>query len=205
MATEWPSTSNAYVTEADDDPENGEEDDDADGLYGDSGSDRTTDQGQDSLMNEFGIRFLTWFYEMLNNLATTEDFGPQHFFGNCIFRLRCGSTPEKSVEIAVEGGLAVANRLKEFVLHEKLAFQPNLLSRIGFQATQEPHGAILVKSNGTAHRRPGDDTGHTVLLGPYEQAFLVVEDPQTKTWKIQQTMLAIKAEIAVSNLSIGSG
>jgi len=177
-----------------------EDDDDEEEDTGAQSSQESTP----AIILEFAQKFLDWFYNLLNNIQNGDDFGAQHFYGNCLLRLRCGTAKGQSAEVEVDGSMNVAQRFQQFVLSQRLIFQPNLRLPNGFQAVQESHGAVLLKCNGTVHRRPPDTTGQLAVLGPYEQTFLVMEDPESKTWKIQQTLLMINAEISLSTLSIGT-
>lgn len=59
----------------------------------------------------------------------------------------------------------------------------------GVKSQSSPHGAIKVLACGTLHAPPQR------MLGAFEQAFLLVQDPMTPdNWKIKFTELRLKAQ-----------
>ena len=129
---------------------------------------------------DFGHKFASWFYNMLNsqnqqmNVSSPMDFGPQHFWSDAVLLIKAVR------EEAVSGAAEIAERLLHF-MKEGLYFHANLND--GVATESESHGLICVIVHGTVHKEQ-------CCLGPFEQAFILLQDPSNNdNWKIRKISL----------------
>lgn len=129
--------------------------------------------------------FLHWFYDLLT--VNSQNFGPQHFFDNATMKLCCGVEPNLLIQEKI-GSADVVDCFIQLVAAERLFFYANFTPSTGFSTIREPHGALLIKNGGVVHRE-------SIVIGPYDIYFGVLQDPSNQTWKIQRISLVIKAPV----------
>ena len=138
-----------------------------------------------------GETFVRWFYHQLNcqnpvmrQRGETSDFGPQHFWENCNFKMM-SATPSMSQE-SFEGSFLVAQRLSALVQEELLMFNPNI-SEEGVKVQSDPHGLFMVMVCGTLHQQDN-------LVGMFKQMFGLARNPlDQNNWKVKVTELLLRS------------
>ena len=147
---------------------------------------------------ELAVQFVRWFYKMLNacnapQTADGEEFGVQHFYDDCSFRLLY-STYEQSVD-EFKGAQVVCDRLRAFVCEEQLQFNANTDSD-GTMGMSYPHGLKMIVVCGTVH------VG-TQVVGIFEQQFGLVRDPSMdNNWRIKFTNLKLLSKVPQQRLTL---
>lgn len=123
-----------------------------------------------------GIKFVSWFFDMLNSLNPVfhlkpQNFGPQHFWENAELHLHMVlSTASNSEDIC--GSMNVCERLASFTQNDRLLFNPNLNSD-GVMVKSDPHGLKLIMVCGSLHK---DNN----CVGVFQQSFGLVCDPRSR-------------------------
>ncbi|XP_005094524.1 uncharacterized protein C3orf38 homolog [Aplysia californica] len=142
------------------------------------------------------VKFVTWFYNMLNSLNPSfhlvpQDFGPQHFWDNAELHLHMARFATSQTEDHA-GCESVAKRLAAFTNTDMLLFHPNL-SGDGVQIKSDPHGLKLILACGSLHRSNS-------CIGIFVQSFGIVKDPRLPdAWKVKVSYLKMQ-EGSMQNL-----
>ncbi|XP_046400605.1 uncharacterized protein C3orf38 homolog [Ischnura elegans] len=152
-----------------------------------SGGDSVQISGSDSEVILMSLKFVQWFYNMLNQATDgfgEVHFGVEHFWPDCSMKLQLISQTHDSQEEVQGDSNEVVRLFLDMKSRYNVYFHPNV-SRNGVHGKKDPHGLVLVLSCGTLHK-------HDVCCGVFEQMFGLIEDPSTNNWKIKFTELKLK-------------
>jgi hypothetical protein len=133
-------------------------------------------------------QFVQWYYPILNSLhphapVTGTDFGPQHFWDDCIMKLKCQTND--FFEERFESSFMVFQRLSAFIREEGLLFHPNTVGN-GVKGYSEPHGLTVVMVCGSVHQE-------NICVGLFEQRFGLIQDPLMKNnYRVKYTDLNLR-------------
>ncbi|XP_064620136.1 uncharacterized protein C3orf38 homolog [Lineus longissimus] len=134
-------------------------------------------------------QFVQWFYPILNSLhphapVAATDFGPQHFWDDCILKLKCQTND--FFEERFESAYMVFQRLAAFVREEGLLFHPNTVGN-GVKGFSEAHGLTVVMVCGSVHQ-------DNICVGLFEQRFGLIQDPlMENNYRVKYTDLNLRS------------
>ncbi|KAL2081725.1 hypothetical protein ACEWY4_023578 [Coilia grayii] len=140
-----------------------------------------------------GKQFCEWFFQLLNSQnpsfgQPSQEWGPQHFWGDVRLRLRVFTAEENMEEFL--GAELVSLRLQALPREESLIFNPNLEPH-GLRTLSSAHGLVVVAVAGTIHRGQG-------CLGVFEQVFGLIRSPlDSNRWKMKFIDLKIRSQNSI--------
>lgn len=131
---------------------------------------------------------------MLNSCSPSvseqSDFDPIHFYSDCVLR-KTAVQGDNTEQFQCSGADAVCNKLRSFVQHEQVLFNPSL-DASGCQSLNHPLGMTLVRVVGLLHR--GEQ-----VVGNFLQQFVMLKDPAMSfNWRVKSTDLIVKAGAALA-------
>ncbi|XP_042907322.1 uncharacterized protein C3orf38 homolog [Parasteatoda tepidariorum] len=145
---------------------------------------------QESSLDEqlFGVRFIKWFFPLLNQL---QDFGVEHFWQDAMLKAYIVS-PFENEDLDIGSDCNTVNFLTNLIAHYKFSFLPNDSS---VQCKQEAHGLIKISVKGTVHQHNNNP------IGLFEFLFGLIRNPEYENnYKIKQVLLSMNVNVAFKNL-----
>ena len=136
-----------------------------------------------------GKEFSKWFFNILNTL---KDFGPEHFWPNCILSAELYS-PSEQKEISLTGASDAATFLANLVILDKYKFGANS-SYDSIMVEMEQHGLVKIMVSGVLYQ-------HSNCVGLFDFAFGLVRNPDSEyNYKIQ--VIKVKMQVNCSSQGI---
>ena len=135
------------------------------------------------------IKFVSWFFDMLNSLnplfhLKPQNFGPQHFWDNAQLHISMMLAASSYTE-DFSGSVSVCERLAAFTGKDGLLFNPNLNNE-GVMVKTDPHGLKLIMVCGSVHK-------NNSCVGVFQQSFGLVWDPRYRdVMKIKISFLKLQ-------------
>ncbi|XP_054711869.1 uncharacterized protein C3orf38 homolog [Uloborus diversus] len=140
----------------------------------------------ESIITQMGLEFTKWFFNILNSL---KQFGPEHFWPDCVFWVLLKS-PAYVKEFSLSNSNAVVAFLSSLVLIDKLYFDANSAPN-GVLSQQEQHGMVKVVVSGVLHQ-------YSNCIGIFDIAFGLVKVPETGSWKIKCLQMKMIVSVSVN-------
>lgn len=129
-----------------------------------------------------GVEFSNWFFNILNTL---KNFGPEHFWPNCMLSAALYS-PSEQKEISLTGASDVSIFLANLIMLDKYKFGANN-SPDSVMVEMEPHGLVKIIVHGVLYQ-------HSNCVGLFDFAFGLVRNPDAEyNYKIQ--IIKVKMQV----------